>query len=119
AALGVDQDERIEDVEREILDGPNLPRSRWPEIALVLDTGSKSDQGQAAQLRAALSFSGAAQVDEYLCVFLTDTERTPRKSVVTRNFARDNPAVGRLFDSEADRLGRLIEKRRAVTARDR
>ena len=119
AALGVDPDDRIEDLEREILDGPNLPRSRWQEIARVLDTGSKTDQGQAAQLRAALTFSGAAQVDEYLCVFLTDTDRTPRKSVVTKNFSRDNPVVGRLFESEADRLAPLIEKRRAITARDR
>lgn len=119
AALGVEPDDRIEDVEREILDGPNLPRSHWQEIAQVLDTGSKTDQGQAAQLRAALAFSGAAQVDEYLCVFLTDADRTPRKSVITKNFARDNPAVGRLFESEIDRLAPLIAKRRAVTARDR
>ena len=34
AALGVDPDDRIEDVEREIVDGPNLPRSRWQEIAV-------------------------------------------------------------------------------------
>jgi ATP-dependent helicase/nuclease subunit A len=119
AALGVDPDDRIEDVEREILDGPNLPRSCWQEVASALDSGSKTDQGQAAQLRAALMFSGAAQVEEYLCVFLTDADRTPRQSVVTKNFARDNPAVGRLFESEARRLGPLIERRRAVVARDR
>ena len=119
ATLGVTVHDRIEDVEREILDGPNLPRSRWEHIATVLDTGSKSDQGQAAQFRASLAFSGAAQVDEYLSVFLTDADRTPRKSVVTKNFARDNPAVGRLFESEISRLAPLIEKRRAVTMRDR
>src|SRR5258705_4759461 len=33
AALGVDAFERIEAIEREIADGPNLPRSRWKEIA--------------------------------------------------------------------------------------
>ena len=44
----------------------------------VLDTSSKSDQNQAAQLREALAFIGSAQVDEYLSVFLTD-DRTPRK----------------------------------------
>ena len=119
ATLGIAADDRIEDVEQEILDGPNLPRSRWEHVATVLDTGSKSDQGQAAQLRAALAFSGAAQVDEYLSVFLTDTDRTPRKSVVTKNFARDNPAIGRLFESEISRLGPLIEQRRAVITRDR
>lgn len=119
AALGVSPDDRIEDVERDIVDGPNLPRARWQEIARVLDTGSKSDQDQATRLRQALIFTGAAQVDAYLGVFLTETDRTPRKSVVTKKFGDNNPVIGRLFDSEADRLASLIEKRRAVIARDR
>jgi ATP-dependent helicase/nuclease subunit A len=118
AALGVSPDDRIEDVERDIVDGPNLPRSRWQDIALVLDTSSKADQKQADRLRGALAFAGAAQVDEYLGVFLTD-ERTPRATVVTSSFVKKNPAVGRLFDSEIDRLVPLIERRRAVVARDR
>ena len=119
AALGVDPDDRIEDVERDIVDGPNLARSRWQDIALVLDTGSKTDQDQAARLRGALMFTGAAQVDEYLGVFLTEADRTPRKSVVTKKFCDNNPAIGRLIESEARRILPLIERRRAVIARDR
>jgi ATP-dependent helicase/nuclease subunit A len=118
AALGVDPRERIEDVEREIVDGPNLPRSRWKEIAEILDTGNKSDSDQAGRLREALVFTGAAQVDEYLCVFLTD-ENTPRKSVLTKKFCDNNPAIARLFDMESQRIGPSIERRRAVTIRDR
>ena len=119
AALGVNPDDRIEDVERDIVDGPNLPRSRWQDIALVLETGSKTDQDQAARLRGALVFTGAAQVDEYLGVFLTEADRTPRKSVVTKKFCDSNPAIGRLIESEARRILPLIERRRAVVARDR
>jgi ATP-dependent helicase/nuclease subunit A len=119
AALGVNPDDRIEDVERDIVDGPNLPRSRWQDIALVLETGSKTDQDQAARLRGALVFTGAAQVDEYLGVFLTEADRTPRKSVVTKKFCDSNPAIGRLVESEARRILPLIERRRAVVARDR
>ena len=119
ALLGVAADDRIEDVEREIVDGPNLPRSRWEEIARALDAGAKTELNNADRLRAALPAAGAAQVDEYLGVFLTDTDRTPRKSVLTKNFVRDNPAIGDRFDAEASRLGPLIEKRRAVTTRDR
>lgn len=119
AALGVSPDDRIEDVEHDIVDGPNLPRSEWEAIALVLETGSKTDQDQAARLRGALVFTGAAQVDEYLGVFLTEADRTPRKSVVTKKFCDNNPAIGRLFDSEARRILPLIERRRAVVARDR
>lgn len=118
AALGVDPNDRIEDVEREIVDGPNLPRSRWLEIATILDTSSKADQKQASRLREALTFTGAAEVDEYLGVFLTD-DRTPRATVVTNSFVTKNPGIGRLFNSEIGRLTALVERRRAVTARDR
>ncbi len=93
--------------------------SRWQEIASVLDTGSKTDQEQARRLRDALVFSGAAQVDEYFGVFLTEADRTPRKSVVTKKFIDNNPVIGRLFESETSRITPLIERRRAVTARDR
>ncbi len=119
AALGVDASESIEDIERMIVDGPYVRRSGWEEIAAILGTGSKSDQDQAARLRDALAFTGAAQVDAYLSVFLTDTDHTPRKSVLTKSFARDNPTIGRLIEAEILRLDPLIEKRRALAIRDR
>ncbi|MBV9981261.1 double-strand break repair helicase AddA [Bradyrhizobium sp.] len=118
AALGVRGDDRIEEVEREILDGPHLPRRRWLEIAAALESGAKSDVDQASRLQGALVFSGSAQVDEYLCVFLTD-EKAPRKSILTKKFCDNNPSVARLFEMEWVRLSPLIERRRAVVARDR
>jgi ATP-dependent helicase/nuclease subunit A len=118
AALGVDPPDRIEEVEREIIDGPNLPISRWNEVAGILDRGGKSEEGHAARLREALISIGSAQVEEYLGIFLTD-ERTPRKTVVTKKFGDANPAIARLFDLEGDRIGPLIERRRALTIRDR
>jgi ATP-dependent helicase/nuclease subunit A len=117
-ALGVQPGERLEDIEREIVEGPHLPRSRWEDVAAVLDTGSKSDSDQAARLHEALAFSGSEQVDEYLGVFLTEA-LTPRKSVVTRKFCDNNPVLARLFDAEISRIGPLIELRRALTIRDR
>jgi ATP-dependent helicase/nuclease subunit A len=119
AILGVTADDSIEGIERQIVDGPHLPRVRWEEIARALETGAKTERDNADRLRAALPAAGAAQVDEYLGVFLTETDRTPRKSVLTKNFARDNPVIGSRFDAEASRLGPLIEKRRAIIARDR
>jgi ATP-dependent helicase/nuclease subunit A len=118
AALGVNAADRIEDVEREIVDGPHLPRSRWKDVAAVLDSGAKSEQGHADRLRVALASIGATQVDEYLGIFLTD-ERTPRKTVVTKKFGDNNASVANLFEREGQRIGPLIERRRAVTVRDR
>lgn len=119
AALGVRPDDRLEDVERDIVDGPHLPRAEWEAIARVLETGSKTDQDQASRLRGALVFSGAAQVDEYLGVFLTEADRMPRKSVVTKKFCDNNPAVGGLIEAECRRILPLVARRRAVVARDR
>src|SRR6202020_146060 len=113
ALLGVTANESIEVVEGEIVDGPNLPRSRWEESAGALETGARTERDKADGLRVALPAAGAAQVDEYLGVFLTDIDRTPRKSILTKNFVRDNPTIGCRFDAEAGRLGPLIEKRRA------
>ncbi len=118
AVLGVNADDSLEDVERAMVDGPYLPRQRWPEIADALDRGNKADQKQADQLRACQDFTGGAQADEYLSVFLTD-DKSPRAAVLTKAFIRDNPSVARLFEAEILRLGPLIEKRRAVVTRDR
>ena len=63
-------------------------------------------------------FTGSAQVDEYLDVFLTD-DRTPRDSVVTKQFLKNSPTIARLFEAEVRRIGPLVERRRAVTIRDR
>jgi ATP-dependent helicase/nuclease subunit A len=119
AELGVDPGDAIEDVERQIVDGPNLPRSRWDEVAGVLDTSGNADRKQADRLREALTLTGIQQVDNYLNVFLTEADRTPRATVVTNSFIRDNPAAGRLFEMEKLRITPLIERRRAVTIRDR
>jgi ATP-dependent helicase/nuclease subunit A len=118
AALGVDPGDTIEDVEREIVDGPHLPRSQWRDVAGILDTGNKTESDQAARLREALIFTGGEQVEKYLGVFLTD-ERSPRKTVLTKKFCDNNPAIARLFDREGGRIGPLIERRRALTTRDR
>ncbi len=118
AVLGVSTGDAIENVEGEIIDGPHLPRTRWLEIASVLDTGSNTDQNQAERLREAFQATGATQIDEYLGVFLTD-ERLPRKAVLTKKFCDNHRAIAHLFEQEGLRLTPLIEKRRAVITRDR
>src|SRR4051812_5935570 len=74
AVLGLDARERLDDVEREIVDGPHLPRSRWENVASILDEGTDADQKQAARLRLALSQTGATQIDEYFSVFASESK---------------------------------------------
>src|SRR5215212_10061850 len=117
-ALGVDVADTIEVVDREIVDGPYLPRSRWKEVAGKLATSGKSDADQAARLSQGSIFTGSEQVDKYLGVFLTD-ERTPRKTIFSKKFCDNHPAIARWADAESLRIGPLIERRRAITIRDR
>ncbi len=118
SALGVEAGDRLEDIDREIVDGPNLPRSLWQGVAAALAASSNADQAQASRLAEAMRATDTAQVDEYLNVFLTDA-KTPRASVVTNNFRKKHADLGSRFDAEIGRLAPLIEKRRIVTTRDR
>jgi ATP-dependent helicase/nuclease subunit A len=117
-ALGVSPGDKLDEVEREIVDGPNMPRSLWERAAAALSASSNADQKQGLRLLDARRSTDTAQVDDYLGVFLTDA-KTPRDTVVTNNFRRKNPDLGARFDAEIDRLPPLVEKRRAVIARER
>ncbi len=116
--LGLNDADRLDDIEREIVEGPNLPRGLWQRAADALAASSNADQKQAARLMDALRATDALQVDEYLGVFLTDA-KAPRDTVVTNNFRKKSPDLGRRFDAEIGRLPALIEKRRALLVRDR
>ncbi len=118
AALGVDPKDSLANVEREMVEGPHLRLSEWESVAAVLDTGIKSDHDQAARLREALGRSGGERVESYLGIFLTDA-LSPRKSVLTKKIYDAHPGVAARFDSEVSRIGSLIERRRALTIRDR
>lgn len=117
-ALGIGIDDRIEDIERAIVDGPNLPRSEWQSAAAILDTGNKTDADQANRLRDAMSTAGSAQIDKYLQMFLTK-EFEERKTLVTKKISDPRPDFAQRLLREKDRVLALVEKRRAVIQRDR
>lgn len=118
-ALGVDPAELVEDVEREIVDGPNLPRAQWLSATAVFATGSSSDQDQAKRLREAHAMVGdAAQADRYLDVFLTG-DGSRRKSLVTKKISDVRPDIAEMLARECTRVIALLERRRAINIRDR
>ncbi len=116
--LGVGADEHLEDIEREIVEGPYLPSSEWAAAAAVLETGSTNDVKQATRLRQALAEAGSARVDGYLGVFLTD-KMEPRKSLATKKISDARPDFTQRLEHECERVAALLQKRRAVAARER
>jgi ATP-dependent helicase/nuclease subunit A len=117
-ALGVRPGDTLEAVEREIVDGPHLPRTRWTAAAAVLESGSKTDNEQALRLREALARDGSAQVEYYLQVFMTKGS-APRKALATKKLSDARPDLAQALQREADRIGPLLERQRAVAMRDR
>ncbi len=119
--LGIGLDERIANVERDIVDGPNLPRSEWQAVAAALDGGSPADLAQAERFRTAGSLTGPAQVDAYLYIFLTESKGTIglRKTLMTKPLGKLHSALAVRLDAEQARVFQLDEKRRAIIQRDR
>lgn len=116
--LGVTANDRLADIERDIVDGPHLPRTRWKDIAAIFMTGSKTDQDQANRLLAAFDLDGDAQLEIYFSVFLTQSLE-PRKSLLTKKLGDAQPGLAQTLSDEAARLAGLLERRRAVIQRDR
>ena len=118
ASLGIAADDSVEQIEREMTEGPLLPSSCWADIAGKLARGASTDQGQAARFRAALESTGRERADAYLRIFLTG-EFKPRVQLVTAAVRAEQPELARLLCDEGTRLPPLLQRRNAVMCRER
>ena len=118
ASLGLKASDTIDSIEAESVGGPHLPHHQWATAAAVCSQSSKSDQAHGTRLTAALAAAGAARVDAYVSIFLTDKDE-PRKQVVTAALAKANHALAQRFADEHARVPTLCEKRRAIMTRER
>ena len=117
-ALGIDPGDSIERIDAEIVDGPILPPSQWREVAAVLSTGSASDRNQSDCLCRAAAARGGERVNNYRQVFTTKAGE-PRQSLVTKGLANRHPDLVHKLIAEQERVCALLERKRAVTTRDR
>ena len=117
-SLNVDPEDRLEAIDRSIVDGPQLPGSQWAAAAATFETGTANDRKQGGRLREAIAASGTSQRQKYLSLFLT-AEGERRKTLVTDRLAKSQRDFADRLDREADRLMALLDRRRAVAMRDR
>jgi ATP-dependent helicase/nuclease subunit A len=116
--LELDPNDTLESVEQEFFSHSLIPAAEWPALIEILDSGSASDQKHVTTLEAASIAAGRERIDNYLKVFCT-TELAPRKNIVTKKLADKHPDwLARLID-EQERVRKLIERERALAARDR
>src|SRR6478752_6276729 len=111
-AIGAQDGDKPTTLAQAIVDGPHLPMAQWARFAALFATGSKTDQDQGARLRSAAATTGDGQLEIYLSVFMTTTG--PRKSLLTKGLRESEPALAAALESEASRLGPLIERMKAA-----
>ena len=116
--LGVDPNERAEDLENKFLSESLFPIGEWPALIAVLAQGSTNDKKHIKALDAARAAAGRARADEYLQVFCR-SDLEPRKSILTKAIADKYPELLERLKAEQDRLCKLLERRRAIDCRDR
>ncbi len=117
--LGVAIEDSCGAVDREIVDGPYLPRSRWLDVAAMFERGTKTDKDQAERLRAAFGqIDQTAKIESYFDVFI-DSKNKLREKLLNDPLAKSNPTLASLLKDEKARIALLLERRRALLMRER
>ena len=116
--FGLDPNDTFASVEQEYFSHSLISAAEWPALIEILDSGSASDKKRIATLEAACAAAGRERIDNYLKVFCT-AELEPRKNIVTKKIADKYPDwLARLIDEQA-RVCKLLERERALAARER
>ncbi len=116
--LDLAPNDTIESVEQEFFSHSLIPAAEWPALIEMLESGSKSDKNHIAVLETARASAGRERIDNYLKVFCT-AELKPRSNVVTKTLAERHPDWFERLIGEQARVCKLLERERALNARDR
>jgi ATP-dependent helicase/nuclease subunit A len=116
--FGIASDDSLEQVEQDFFSASLIPEGEWSALIEILSKGAKSDKNNIDALAAARAASGRDRIDHYLRVFCT-AEISPRKSLLTRALADRYPEWLERLLAEQERICALIERERALNARER
>jgi ATP-dependent helicase/nuclease subunit A len=116
--FGIATTDTLESLEQEFFSQSLIPAAEWPALIEILGSGSANDKKHIAMLEAARTSAGRERIDSYLKVFCT-AELEPRKNIVTKNIGDSHPDWLARLTAEQDRVCKLLERERAVRARER
>ena len=116
--FGIAPDDSLEQLEQDFFSASFIPEGEWPTLIEILSQGAKSDKNNIDALTAARATSGRDRIDQYLRIFCT-AELSPRKSLLTRALADRNPEWLERLLAEQERICMLLERERALNARER
>ena len=117
-SLGIDANDTLESAEQEFFSQSLIPAAEWPALIEILSGGSKADNNHIDALTAAQAAVGRDRIDHYLRVLCT-AELAPRKRLLTNKLAKTHPDWAARLLNEQDRVCKLLERERALAARER
>jgi ATP-dependent helicase/nuclease subunit A len=117
-ALDIDAGDSEEKISAEFFGKSRIPSSEWSAIAAIGASGKKTDRDQSERFTSLPSLAGARKIDRYIDIFCTKTSGK-RENVFTGDIKIEHGALCERLHEERDRVWALIERRRAVAARDR
>ena len=118
-ALGIDPDETAAQVEAQIFDDSLIASSEWAAVGAALMGGTKTDKDHAGRFHALATLSGVELLDTYLNIFCTSGQAKVRDNIGTAAIQRDHPSLCQQLAQERDRVWALVQRKRAIEARDR
>ncbi len=117
-ALNIAVDDNDEKISADFFGKSSIPQSEWATIVAIGAAGKKTDREQSERFASLASLDGARQIDRYIEIFCTKTAGK-RENVFTADIKKRHSTLCERLHEERDRVWALIERRRAVAARDR
>jgi ATP-dependent helicase/nuclease subunit A len=118
-ALGVGPDETEESINAAFFESGALSRSEWSAIAAALGEGSKTDIEQSGRFATLAKLEGSELLETYLDIFCVKDRSKTRGRVATSAIRKAHPTLCERLDQEQGRIWTLLQRQRAVHARDR
>ena len=117
--LGVGPQETAADVDAAIFKDSLTANSEWAAIAATMMGGSANDKKQGALFHALATLNGADLLESYLDIFCTRKRDKTKERIATSAIEKTAPDLCRRLNEERDRVWLLVQRKRAIAARDR
>lgn len=118
-ALGVEPDETAASVNAAFFESGVLARSEWASIAAALGQGSKTDIEQGGRFALLAKLEGGEPIETYLDIFCTKDRSKTKERLATKAIQTEHPALCERLTQEQSRVWGLLQRQRAIAARDR
>jgi ATP-dependent helicase/nuclease subunit A len=118
-ALGVRLEETVTEVDAAVFKDSLIAKSEWAAVAATMMQGLKTDKEQGARFNALAALNGTALLDTYLDLFCTKKRNKTKDRIATSAVEKTDPELCRRLNDERDRVWALVQRKRAIEARDR